>query len=105
MKGLVILLFTLVSGISFSDNRKILSYQVERDGVKNHIKIKINEEKFKYRIIWGDTLTVIAEELDTDVEKLARDNEIVNINKIYVGEGLDVEKKHSNYKEKKDEKE
>lgn len=99
MKIFIALLCTLISAISFSDNRKILSYQVERDISKKHIKIKINEESFRYRIIYGDTLNVLVKELDTSVDKLARDNKIKNINKIYAGEGLNVEKKHSNYKE------
>lgn len=100
MRNFIIFLFTLVSSLSFSDDRKILSYEVERDERTNHITIKIDEEMFKYRIIWGDTLSELAVELDTTVKKLARDNKIKDIDLIYAGDDLDVEKKHSNYKEK-----
>ncbi|RHF69385.1 LysM domain-containing protein [Fusobacterium mortiferum] len=59
---------------------------------------------FKYKIVWGDTLSELANQFDTTVKKLAKDNNIKNIDLIYAGEDLDVEKKCNNYKEEKKEK-
>ena len=59
---------------------------------------------FKYKIVWGDTLSELANQFDTTVKKLAKDNNIKNIDLIYAGEDLDVEKKCNKYKEEKKEK-
>lgn len=99
MKSLIIFLFSLISITSFSDDRKILSYEIEKNENANFIRVKITEETFKHRVVWGDTLSKLAKKLDTRIEKLARDNEIENIDLIYAGDDLIVEKRHSNYNE------
>lgn len=112
MKKVGIALFMLITAISYAeenkkilnydinDNRKILNYDVNKDEKNKYIVIKVDEDTFNYKIIWGDTLSEIAEELNTKVEKLAEDNKIEDINLIYAGDDLIVEKKHNNYKEK-----
>ena len=43
---------------------------------------------YYYKVKRGDTLTKIAREYDTTVQSIARENDIRNINRIYVGEVL-----------------
>ena len=47
MRILFLFSFILTSILSFSDNRKIISYQIEKKKDGNHIEIKISEEMFK----------------------------------------------------------
>lgn len=82
-----------------TDDRKVLNYEVRRDVQKNHIDVYITEETFTYKIIWGDTLSELAVKFGTTVKKLARDNKIKDIDLIYAGDDLIVEKRNNNQPE------
>ena len=49
-------------------------------------------ETITYTVSWGDTLTKIAAKHETTVEKIVRDNNISNPDKIYVGQKLKITK-------------
>lgn len=49
---------------------------------------KGNNTNIRYRVKRGDTLSEIAQKYGTTVSKIARDNNISNINRIYVGQKL-----------------
>lgn len=49
-------------------------------------------ETITYKVKWGDTLGKIAKKYNTTVERITKDNNISNPNKIYVGQKLIIKK-------------
>lgn len=61
---------------------------LKRNGVEWKENTKINSKKGakKYKVVWGDTLSLIARTWHVDCYKLAKYNGIKNIDKIEVGQ-------------------
>lgn len=67
-------------------------YNYEAVQKKVNELLKKKETVSYYTVRFGDTLSVIAKKQGTTVDKIAKDNGIKNVNKIYVGQKLKIVK-------------
>lgn len=72
---------------------KLLFAGYDATAVQNRVDEIINQRKIEkktYTIVKGDTLSSIAKRYDTTVSALAKENNIANVNKIYVGQVITI---------------
>ena len=83
LKKIIFIMLVLCS-VTFAHNK--LKFDVEDD--KGNIKISVKKEMIEYVVKKGDTLSKIAKEYNTTVTKLVTDNNIENIDFIFIDQKL-----------------